>query len=353
MITEKPQALEGDALQDFFNKEETPTTTVVKPAETLEEHFNEEDEIVVPIKVDAPIKKEEPLKNNFYTDLIKDYIEEGDWEDGAIEIDGEVVNLVDLKNVSADLFKQIKASQKLAKEEELKDKYISKEGIDENTLKILELKKAGGDTRELLQIQAEYVNPLQGLDLDDERVQEYIVRQKLASNPDLDDEDIDNKIRKFKNNLTLDLEAGKVAEEVNVNFTRLIESKNAEHKARVEAQKEEQKNFKKQMTQTFRDLVPDEKIVKSLVESSATFDENGLTNSDRAYFEAKKSPELFAKIALLLSDEDKFNEFYGTKIKNTVNKDTIKKIFKIAPKVTSSQTGQKVGDLEEFFEKNK
>lgn len=367
------QVLEGNDLLNYFNKIEGVEETTEK-SDSLESYFEGNDKGEENVGLNKPAVNSEPPKtqevqkgeetiatlqtSNVYTDLIKEYIEEGDWEDGAIETEdenGEVVqiNLLELKNVTPEQFKQIKAAQKALKDEELKNKYISKDNLDENTLRIIELKKAGGDTRELFHIQAELVNPLDTLDLEDERVHEYLVRQKLAANPDLDQDDINNKIAKMKANFVLDIEAKKIITEVNNNFGLAIEQKRKEHAEASEKIQAEQKEFKKVMTQTYRDLKLNDNIVKNLVENTSKFDNLGLTNVDKAFFEAKKNPELFAKIAYLILDEKGFNEFQGVKIKNDVSKEVITKIFKLAPKTTKTNITQGEGDLKTYFENNK
>ncbi len=371
-MEDETKVLEGDALKDYFTKEDGGEITTEETPQSLEQYFENpddkpEEKVEVPAKPAQVAAEKKPavekpaaveVKTNVYTDLIKEYIEEGDWEDGAIEIEDEkgetvTVNLLDLADVTPEQFRQIKAGQKALKEEELKSKYISIEGIDENTLKIIELKKAGGDTRELFQIQGELVNPLDRLDLNDEKVHEYLVRQKLSSNPDLDQDDVDNKINKLKANFTLDAEAKKIISEVNTNFGLIIEERAKEHQAAQEKAQEEQKNFRKQMSQTYKDFKLNDNVVKSLVDNTSKFDEYGLTNVDKAFFEAKKNPELFAKIAYLILDEKGFNEFQGVKIKNDVKKDTIKTIFKISPNVSKTNITKPDGSLENYFETNK
>lgn len=363
------KVLEGDALQNYFNLENAASSKT-EESTSLEDFFEKEENTETPSATPATVpevkepakeaKKEAPAapKQSVYSDLIKDYIEDGDWTDGAIEIEdenGEVkqVNLLDLKDVTPEQFKQIKAGQKALRDEEFKSKYISVDKLDETTRKIIEIKQAGGDTRELFQMQAEIVNPLDNLDLEDERVHEYLVRQKLSANPDLDQDDIDNKVRKLKANFTLDTEAKKIINEVNTNFTSVVEQKQKEHAAILEKVQEEQKTFKKQMTQTYKDLKLNDNIVKNLVENTSKFDEYGLTNVDKAFFESKKNPELFAKIAYLILDEKGFNEYQGVKVKNDVTKETLKTIFKISPKVSKANITAQDGSLESYFENNK
>ncbi len=202
-------------------------------------------------------------------------------------------------------------------------------------------------------MQAELVNPLDNYDLDDERVHEFLVRQKLSANPDLDQDDIDNKVAKMKANFILDTEAKKIIDEVNNNFSAIVEQKRTEHLEAVAKTQEDQKNFKKTMTQTFRDLKLNDNVVKNLVENTSKFDDYGLTNVDKAFFEAKKNPELFAKIAYLILDEKGFNEFQGVKIKNEVTKGTVEKLFKISPKVTKQSINKQGDSLQDYFENNK
>ncbi len=371
-MSTETKVLEGDSLLDFFTKEEGGDITPGDTPTTLEDYFESPEESTKKPELDKPTEVAKPAptadtakptpvveaKTNIYTELIKEYIEEGDWEDGAIEVEDEkgetiTVNLLDLADVTPEQFRQIKAGQKALKEEELKSKYISKEGIDENTLKIIELKKAGGDTRELFQMQAELVNPLDRLDLNDERVHEYLVREKLSANPDLDQDDVDNKIKKLKANFTLDAEAKKIIAEVNTNFGAAIEERKKEHQVAQEKIQEEQKAFRKQMSQTYKDFKLNDSVVKNLVDNTSKYDEYGLTNVDKAFFEAKKNPELFARIAYLILDEKGFNEFQGVKIKNDVKKETIKTIFKISPKASKTSITTQDGSLENYFEQNK
>ena len=362
MTTEKnqPEVIEEKSLDSWFDM-------VDKPEETKEENkvevpldslFNDEpptpilddkkvNEVIVPEKVD-----------NTFAKHAKFLLDKGYWEDVDIEIEdpetGEKksVSISDVE-MTPELFEQIEESQKELKEADLKSKYVSVEGLDETTKKMIELKKAGGDLRELIQLEAQYVHPLKGLDLDDEGHQEYLVRQKLVSQG-LDNDVIDYKVHKLKTDLTLDTEAKKIYDEVDTNFQDVVEQKKQEQLAQIEAAKEDQKQFTKTIKDTYKGLnITNENLLKGLVEKATKVDEYGLTDADKLYFESKKNPELFAKVNFLLNDEKAFNEFMGVKIKNEVSKDTFRKLVTLKPKTATQkqeQSKKSSNELDNIFD---
>ena len=363
MSTEKsnsPEILSGNALENFFsNPDSTVETEVVEEItdENLTSFFDSKTEDFVPAeKEPTPTPKEtvvETPKNNFYSDLVKEYLEEGEWKDLELVLkEGEEpVALSDLKDITPEVFRQVRAAQKQMKEEEINSDYISVKGLDETKKKMIELAKAGGDVRELVQVETDFVHPLKDLNLDDEKVQEAIVRQKLATQ--MPAKYIEAEIKDLKDNLLLDVEAKKVVDEVNTNFDKLVETKKSEQLAQIQSIKDEQKEFRKKMTETFRSLELKDTLVKDLTDKTSKFDENGIAEVDKMYFQAKENPEFFAKVAFLLSDEKAFNEFQGVKIKNNVTKEAIKTILKITPKTStnSAVTPAKKGDeIEQFFQ---
>jgi len=354
METNQTTILEGNDLQNFFNDTQTEVKEEVV-TETMTNFFSQQDDTLFDKKVETPVPEEvKIITPSFnYTDLVKEYIEDGEWEDVELELEegAEPVILSELKEITPELFKSIRAAQKQLKDEKLKSNYISIEGLDETTKKLIDIKKKNGDITELLQIQAEFVNPLQGLDLDNEKVQEDLVRQKY-SYQGIDADIIEMKIKKLKENVTLDLEAKKVAEEINSNYSKIVEQKATERQKEIEESQEEQKKFKKSMTEAFREFELKDSLVKNLVDYTAKFDETGLSEVDKMFFQAKSNPALFAKVAFMLSDEKAFNEFMGVKIKNKANVDAVKTILKINPRATNAAqtTANKSNPVQEFFQ---
>lgn len=352
------QVLSGNALEKFFSGEETSAPTETQePTETLETFFSDApkdtaaSEVVVPKEEPTTTVQTTPSLN--YKDIVAEFIADGDWTDAEIEMEEgqEPVAISDLAEITPELFRQLKAAQKQLKEEQLNTDYVSVKGLDDTTRRMLEIKRAGGDITELLKVEAQHVHPLQGLDLDSEQIQENLVRQRLR-HQGIDADIIDFKIKKLKDSLTLDLEAKKVIDEVNNNFNGLVKQKEEEAKEYNTKLQEEQKVFKKSMTDTFRKFELKDSLVKNLVENTSKYDENGLTDADKMFFSAKENPELFAEVVFLLSNKQAYDEYKGVKIKNEVKKDTIKTILKLNPKTsTAPSAAPKPKDvLQEFFE---
>lgn len=365
MENQNPTIVPANSLDDWFDKVATTEETTPVVETKIEDLFDKKEE--VPSEEKKEEKKEElklpetkvEEKNTTLSNQVKFLIDKGYWEDYDVEVqdpetgETKLVPITEL-DITDEVFEQLEQAQKDKKEEDFKSKYVSVEGLDETTKKMIELKKSGGDITPLLQAEAEFVSPISKLNLEDEGHQEYLVRQRLSLNPDLDQVDIDNKIKRLKENLTLDIEAKKIADDVTEKFNTWVEEKNKEHLARVEALKEEQKQFTKTIRDTYKGFdIKNENLLKGLVEKATKTDEHGLTEVDKAYFDAKKNPELFAKVNFLLTNEDAFNEFMGIKIKNKVSIETAKNILKLSPKMAKQVEDKKQqsgSEIDKFFD---
>lgn len=353
----KTQVLDGGALAAFFaGEDQQPEVTAVEAK--IEDFFKLEEQapeqqVVAP---KAETKKESAPKENIYTSKIKDYIEEGFFTDADIEVEGEngeivKVALSELKDITPEMFTVIKEEQKRLKAEEIGEKYVSVEGLDERTKKMIELKKAGGDLTELIQEDIQYTNVLAGIDLDNEQVQENLIRQKLQSQG-LKPKYIEAEIAEMRENLTLDVEAKAIVDNYNAYYDNLIEEKKREQILRIEAEKEQQKVFKKSLNDVYKVLKLPENISKVLLDNSTKTDEYGLTNTDKLYFDAKADPETYAEVSFFLNNKEKFKEFLGIKVKNETKLDTVRKIISLSPKALKTSAdapNKKISEVEEFF----
>lgn len=343
------------ALDNFFSDSPEVKEEIQEPKETLTEFFSEVPKEEV-IETPAPIEENKPINEqptiSLYSNIVKEFLEEGDWEDVELELEEgqDPVKLSEIQNITPELFKEIKAIQKSMKEEDFNSKYISVDGLDETTRKMIELKKQGGDLTPLLQVEQQHVHPLKNLNLDDENVHEMLVRQKY-NHQGIDPDLVDLKIQKLKDNLQLDLEAKKVIDEINTNFDSIVQEKLEEQKKINTQIQEEQKKLRTTITKTYREFGLKDSLVKNLVDNATKWDENGLTEVDKIYFAAKDNPELFAEVVFLLSDKEGYNQYKGVKIQNKVNTDTIRKIHRINPSVSTVKPQIKnQNPVEEFFE---
>jgi len=342
-IEEKPKT-EMVNIHDLLKEvgvrtEETPKEEI-KPEDVLEKITQDLPKVeeAIPTNKEEKKPKVEAPKND-YTKKLLDVIELGFIEDAQITWgegeEAKEVFLSELSDLDKDQFEAIISKYKEAKENELKENYISKDGLDDRTKKYIELKKAGGDISQLIEQEVQYINPLSNFDLDNEAHQEALVRQILQGQG-YKPKYIDQEIEEMKENLTLDTEAQKIAKQLNKNFDDFIETKKQEQLAKIEEDKIQQKEFRKNISQELKTLVPNESVAKVILDNATKRDEVGLTNTDKLFFEVQKDPKLFAEISLLLNNREEFYKSIGVKDKNKEVLKVTKTLFSINPQVVKT-----------------
>lgn len=345
------QALKESQAQEQPAKDKTPEDIIdelsskdIKVEKDLEIIPNQEEKEV-----------EEPTDT--YNDVLN-YIKNGVLEDVEIEIGDDdnlqTIKLSEFKNISPEQLQNVIGGYKEALKREAQESLY--EGLDDKTKKMIELKKAGGDISELIEAEVKYVNPLKDFDLDNEQHQERLVRMSLQSQ-NLRPKVIDAMIADMKEDVSLDLEAKKIAEGINKQFDDYVETQKNQQLEAIKSSKEEQKEFKKNLTTVFRDYKLPENISKVILENSTVTDEYGLTNTDKLYFDSKKDPSVFAEVSFILNNREEFKKFLGVKFKNEATVKEVNKIIRInakniktevAPPKTTDQ--QKEEQLKEFFQ---
>jgi hypothetical protein len=310
-----------------------------KAEDVLEKLTGEKKEEEAPEEVKKPIESLQQSKPTQFSEKLQDYIATGFLEDVQITIgegsDTQEVFLSELKDLDEDTFNTVISEYKKAKDKDLSENYISKEGLDDRTKKYIELKKAGGDLNQLIEHEIQYVNPLSQFDLEDEVHQEELVRRSLLAQG-YKPKYVEQEIAEMKENVSLDLEAKKIADAINKKFDETVEAKKKEQLEKIEAEKVEQKEFRKNISTALKELVPNENISKVLLDNSTKRDEYGLTNTDKLYFDAQKDTQKFAKIAFFLNNEEEFYKNIGAKVKTDAAKKTIKTFFSINPSIVKT-----------------
>ena len=136
--------LSGNSLEAFFTEDAKPDKPEIpkeeqnpgiegifdnKENKNTSENFQGKDDNIFEKaeKAEEPIKPAEQTSSYYYDNVVRDFIEEGDWEDMVVEteVDGEIVEkpLSELKNVDKETFNQIRSEIKRLKEEDFKEKY--------------------------------------------------------------------------------------------------------------------------------------------------------------------------------------------------------------------------------------
>lgn len=366
MFNTKNQELENKTwtMADFLSNGEDidveSTTETEKLEDTAEEEVSEEEqeqkaeedkekETPKPEESDPPAQEldEEEEKANpsqnptVYAELLSTYIEEGDWEDAIVEIEGEEVQLSELKSVDKETFLQIKAAQKEAQQERLKEKYIDIEGLDETDLELINLKKSGGDWTYLLKQEAEMVHPLEGLDLENENTQLWLLAEQYKSQG-MDQEAINMQLQSDKKNFKLDEKAKKVVDNINNAYKELVAAESKKKQQEQERIQQERKELAKNLRENYKSMKLSDSAIKRYVETATKDLGGGKTKLDSLVDSYKNDPEKLAKLAYFLEDEKGFLEFNGAKQKNKQSLKTIKLISQ-----TQKQTKDKAKTVEE------
>lgn len=360
------EELKIPSLEDFFN--DTPQTEETEQPNDIffEQQASEPDSEPEDSEIGAPRPKgkqavtEEPvsepappkqesISNSFYSELIKDFINDGDWIDGQIEIDGQPFILSELENVDKTTFLKIKKGQQVAKEEREKGKYISVEDLDETDLKLIEIRKAKGDVRELLQFQSEVLHPLQGLDLENLDVQRNIVYHKYK-NKGIPDGVIRATIADLEANFKLDVEAAECVNEINAVYKQKVDEQLRIKQEEAKQEEENTKVYRKNSTEAFKAMGLKESVIKNFVDSATVKNKQGLTKADELFLKAKQDPEFFNEIIFLLNDPKGYKEYLGAGIKNKTALDTFIKISSTEKKATSTTTKEEAENTwDEYF----
>ena len=126
---------------------------------TLDDLFSSDDNIIenIPQQEQQPIDQsqkegitqdipetlveEVPIIKTNYSKKIENLIDTGFVENFAITFNGEEVYLSDIDIKDEEVFKNLLSQIKEEKDKKLKENYISKEGLDETTQKLIEIKK--------------------------------------------------------------------------------------------------------------------------------------------------------------------------------------------------------------------
>jgi hypothetical protein len=347
LMDESPLEVTKPNVEEEITTQEIPSTEeeeeeVETTVETVEEQ--EEEEKPEPKKA----KENTNSGNSSFTNITKKYIENGKWDDVVLEIDGEEVQLSELEDLDEDTFFQIQDAQEKLKEEERSEKFINKEGLNETSLKLIELQKNGGDISEAFRVYNEYVNPLEGLDLNNERIQEHLVRKSLERK--VDDPDVINyTIEKYKKDLVLDKKAKEVVDFTNQAFDTYIQQKNTEAKDKKTEEVEAHKTYLNTLKEQYKD-VDLKPALKNKFLQLANRDDKGEIEAINLVREQLKDPAQAKELLYFIAEREAYKKSIGIESKKTTNLDTFKKIniIKDRQKKQSGTTKKVEKDVADF-----
>jgi len=347
VIVEQPKVEnEIKTVEDLFDKKEEETPKADEPKiEPKQEQRQEE--------IQAP-------KGSDYSELVKSLVEKGDWIDCTIQIkndegEDEEVEILNLEDIDKDLFFRLKEAQEDRKKSEFDKNYISKEGINEYTEKLIEISKEGGDISQLIQTQSQLINPvLQIKENRDEKSLIDLVAFKMQSQG-YEADYINLKISKFLKEGTLDEEADKVIHEIETNYNTHLENTKLQLKQQREQIEKDRKEYRKTLSDKINVFNLKEHDKRKTLETASKYDENGVSEAEKLFYKIRQEdPERFLEVVMLLSDKQMFESVKYTKVKNEATAVVAKNILQIKAKTnTAEKTPEKKEDGFEALFKTK
>lgn len=339
--------LEGDALLNFLNPEEGIKEEEQK--DTVDDFFEdvpkEEEKEEVEIVQEQDVLPPTPVveKNNVYSGMVETLIEKGEWKDFHVQFDedSEPILISELEDIDKETFEQLLSTQKEEREKEIESKYISLEGVDDITKQIIEIKRQGGDITQVLEAHSRIKNPLDNVDLDNESHMKELVGYKLMAQYNNDIDVVNLKLSGIIKEGNLDIEARKVYEEIESNYKGFLDQELNKVKEEQQQTEKLRKEFRKNISEAFKTYGLNDADYKTLVDSASKYKEDGTTEIDNLFKEAKNDPERFSKLVMFLKNPKLFEDKYSTKIRNKANLDAVKKIVRVRPETSSQEVKQR------------
>ena len=312
---QRPQtATVAQNFDDLFKSVEDVNTTTPTETQTVQKPTEE-----TPPQEEVKIIEEAPKAVSDYKKRIASYLEDGLIENFAVTVQGdngdETVFLADLDVNDEETYKTIISTYKESQAKDIKEKYISKEGMDEVTEKLIEIRRAGGDIQEIIRENVSamdtWVNTKKDLS-DNEQLQMNVVAWDLKQRG-LSDNVIAAQIKDYADNLQLDVEAEKIADYHLASHRQEIEQKKQSQLQRVEEEKEAQKQTRKNLSNTYKEWKLPDHLQKVLIDNSTKVDSNNLTNTEKLFFEAQKNPQILAEVTFMLNDLEGYKKWVSSK----------------------------------------
>ena len=345
----------GAPMQEFTldTTEETPTEEEFTLDTTTPEGANPEEKEGV-LELQTEKKEESTLQSFNYDNAVKNLLSSGAWEDVMIETEeGVEVKLSELKDIPEEEFLKLVEDQKAIKEEDVKEKYLTVDGLSEDKKRIIDILAKGGDLKEIFKTPQALVKPYteeSGWDLDNEEHQKQIAHNKYRRLGHSDD-----KARALVAIDMKNLELDSVAREEVKLFHEDYDSRLKQISEDLEKEKIEKvqklKNYKGDLTKEYKtDGIPDATI-KKLIDVATKENQEGVLLVDELYEKMIEDPKQAKELLFFMVDKEKY---LAEKTKKEVEKvqiqnmRTIRRIPKEVGRSNSKEDAPKDKDAFEF-----
>lgn len=321
-VKEPKDTLTLDDLNTVEQTSDEVLETNVKDDEIVDEKKPKDKEVVDKPQTDGSLD---------YNSIKNKLLEKGLWEDVTLEIGDEEKDLSNLEDLDEETFLAILEEQNKIKESEIKDSSINKEGLDDMTLKLIDISKAGGDITDIVKQYDEYVNPLNGLDLSDPKTQEALVINQLRRQG-LSDVVIKNSVLEMRSNGTVEDSANQIVQNTNKIFNKYLDDKKQQAEDKKRQENQNRNEFKKDLSSVYKDEFGlDVKVANRLVK----FGTNDDFIQDK-YKEVMSDPKLASELIFFLEDQEAYLKYKNNNRDRAQKINTLKKINIIGKKDRTS-----------------
>lgn len=336
--TENPlESLEEEEEPKPEVEEETPAEEEEKPTKPKEEEKKE--------------PEPQPKTTSEYTEVAKDFIESGDWEDVIIEGEGEeedkkLSELIEEGKVDKATFLSVKKEMDAAKKEQLNKNYIKVEGLEESKRKLIEIIKEGKteEVQNLLRDEPDILEePFKGFDNDNDSHNEHVLKwyYKAKGNNDSETQAL---VEKAKKDLSMDSIASEVVEKAREQHKIKLDKKAEELKSQNLEEEKALKEYKKDLKANLKELGIKDTTIKKFTDFATQANEDGQLPVDSMYEEIMGDPQKAVDFIYYMLEPEDFIKKKSESLLKSKSINDMRKIKRLQQEQKSKGTSSKKED---------
>lgn len=340
-----------DTTSEEQEQEVEVTTEDTEEEEVLEPTTEDDEDIDADTELeDAEDSEDTYIDISTHVGLKDKFLADGTWENAIVEIDGEEIELKDLKELTPEMFDQIHSEQRAMQSNEVKDKYISKGDFSEMHLNMIELMKSGATTeqmKEAMDYKERLIDPLSSYDLGNVAHQEQLVGHVLSeNNKGLSKEAISFELNRMKQAGQLATVAQNYSNKIKENYNNALKQKS------LALQEENNKKMSdhQELTKKVVESLVSANVKSSIKSTVQKFYSNDFNNENilNEINKIKTNPDKLARTLLFLTDEEEYNRVYNVDPKLQEGSKVLTKMS-LSPQTKgkkTSSTRTKISDLD-------
>lgn len=343
-------------MSGFSFGEETKPTGIETDLSLKQEEIKKEEEEEVVKKTDDSLEippSQIALENtsSIYTELAKEKLASGEWQDVVVEIEGKEVKLSELTDVDEEVYKAVKEDFDKEKEEVLKTKYVSVENTNDTQKALINIILNGDldKSKELFEQPQNLVEPFQGYDSDNEAHNLQVLNWFYKSQGH-SDKQVSKLIEADKEELSIDTKAEKIVEWQKTQFHEKIKKEEIEVEETKKQEQERIKSYRKDLTAELKTANLSDVMAKKFVDVATKYDQEGELEIDKIYDEWMTDPKKAKELIYFLLDTEGYTQRLTSTAKRDTQQDFLKKvnIVRDNTKVTKAKQEEEEGAKNAF-----